>query len=78
MTVRTIESNDSGVGFVVEADGVVIFHPGDHANRVAGTLEGYREEIDRLAAALREANAGRRSSHERHPARTAAEEDAHR
>lgn len=51
MTVRTIESNDSGVGFVVEADGVVIFHPGDHANRVTGTLEGYREEIDRLAAA---------------------------
>jgi ankyrin repeat protein len=32
--IATIESNDSGVGFVVEADGLVILHPGDHANQM--------------------------------------------
>jgi ankyrin repeat protein/L-ascorbate metabolism protein UlaG (beta-lactamase superfamily) len=51
LRIRTIESNDSGVGFVVEVDGLVIFHPGDHANRVRETLEGYRDQIDAIAAA---------------------------
>ncbi len=48
-TVRTIESNDSGVGFVVEVDGVSVFHAGDHANRLRDMTGPYKAEIDYLA-----------------------------
>jgi len=49
--VTTTRSTDAGVGFVVEVDGVTVFHPGDHHNRAA-ELDGiYREDIDWLAAA---------------------------
>ncbi|HVP58896.1 MAG TPA: ankyrin repeat domain-containing protein [bacterium] len=48
--ITTIRSNDSGVGFWVEADGVVIFHAGDHANRKRDFSGPYKEEIDFLAA----------------------------
>jgi ankyrin repeat protein len=50
MKVSTIESNDSGVGFVVEVDGLVIFHAGDHANRQQDFSGPYQAEIDYLAA----------------------------
>ena len=50
MKVSTIESNDTGVGFVVEVDGLVIFHAGDHANRERDFSGPYRAEIDHLAA----------------------------
>lgn len=49
MKITTIESNDTGVGFVVEVDGLVIFHAGDHANRVPEQMTGYKPEIDWLA-----------------------------
>jgi L-ascorbate metabolism protein UlaG (beta-lactamase superfamily) len=49
--VTTTRSTDAGVGFVVQVDGVTVFHPGDHHNR-APELDGiYREDIDWLAAA---------------------------
>ncbi|MFH1143526.1 MAG: ankyrin repeat domain-containing protein [Candidatus Eisenbacteria bacterium] len=47
--ITTIESNDSGVGFWVETDGLTILHPGDHANRQRDFSGPYREEIDWLA-----------------------------
>ncbi len=48
--VRTIESNDSGVGFLVEVDGLTIYHAGDHANRQRDFSGPYCAEIDWLAA----------------------------
>ncbi len=50
LTVRTIDSNDTGVGFVVEADGLVLFHAGDHANRLRDFSGTYKAEIEYLAA----------------------------
>jgi L-ascorbate metabolism protein UlaG (beta-lactamase superfamily) len=51
LKVTTTRSTDAGVGFVVQVDGVTVFHPGDHHNRAA-ELDGiYREDIDWLAAA---------------------------
>ena len=47
--VRTIESNDSGVGFLVEVDGITIYHAGDHANRLQDFSGPYCAEIDWLA-----------------------------
>ncbi len=47
--ITTIESNDSGVGFLVEADGVVIYHAGDHANRQRDFSGPYLAEIEYLA-----------------------------
>ncbi len=49
MKVTTIESNDSGVGFVIEVDGLVLFHAGDHANRLRDFSGPYQAEIDYLA-----------------------------
>jgi L-ascorbate metabolism protein UlaG (beta-lactamase superfamily) len=48
MKITTIESNDSGVGFVVEVDGLTILHPGDHANRHRDFSGPYQAEIDWL------------------------------
>jgi ankyrin repeat protein/L-ascorbate metabolism protein UlaG (beta-lactamase superfamily) len=50
LTIATIESNDTGVGFLVEADGVRIFHAGDHANRQRDFSGPYCGEIDYLAS----------------------------
>ncbi len=50
MRVRTIRATDSGVGFLVEVDGLVIFHAGDHANGQAGLNASYTDEIDYLAS----------------------------
>jgi len=47
--VTTIQSNDSGVGFWVEADGVTVFHAGDHANRNRDLSGPFKPEIDWLA-----------------------------
>jgi len=49
MEITTIESNDSGVGFFVKADGVNIFHSGDHANRKQDFSEPFKQEIEFLA-----------------------------
>ncbi len=44
-----IESNDSGQGYFIKADGVTIFHPGDHANRQRDFSGPFKKEIDYLA-----------------------------
>jgi ankyrin repeat protein/L-ascorbate metabolism protein UlaG (beta-lactamase superfamily) len=50
LNVTTIKSNDAGVGFAVQVDGLTIFHAGDHSNN---TLEmkdnNFFPEIDFLA-----------------------------
>ena len=50
MRVTSIRSNDSGVGFVVEVDGLVIFHAGDHANRHRDLSGDYTPEIEFIKA----------------------------
>jgi ankyrin repeat protein/L-ascorbate metabolism protein UlaG (beta-lactamase superfamily) len=49
MIIRTIASTDAGVGFLVEVDGLVIFHSGDHANRTKNLEKPFSDEIDYLA-----------------------------
>ncbi len=48
--ITTIESNDTGEGFLIEVDGVTILHPGDHANRQRDFSGTYLAEIDFLKA----------------------------
>jgi L-ascorbate metabolism protein UlaG (beta-lactamase superfamily) len=50
MTVYTIRSTDSGGGFLLEVDGLVIFHMGDHANGDDALAEDFTREIDLVAA----------------------------
>jgi ankyrin repeat protein/L-ascorbate metabolism protein UlaG (beta-lactamase superfamily) len=47
--ITTIEANDAGVGFLVKADGLTLYHAGDHAGWNEGQKEGYKREIDFLA-----------------------------
>lgn len=49
MTVTTIRSNDGGVGFLIEVDGLVVFHLGDHANGSMDMSDDYTAEIDAIA-----------------------------
>jgi len=49
MQIRTIESNDGGVGFLVEVDGVTIYHAGDHAGWRENERDQFIGEIDYLA-----------------------------
>ena len=49
MEVLTIESNDAGVGFLVNVDGLVLFHAGDHACKEQDMKGPYSGEIDFLA-----------------------------
>lgn len=48
ITITSIKSNDSGGGFLMEADGITILHPGDHANRQHDFSGPYMEEIEFL------------------------------
>jgi ankyrin repeat protein/L-ascorbate metabolism protein UlaG (beta-lactamase superfamily) len=48
MDIRTIAANDAGVGFLVEVDGLVVYHAGDHAGWADGERDGYLAEIDYL------------------------------
>lgn len=49
MTVTTIRSNDGGAGFLIEVDGLTIFHPADHANGSMDMSDNYTAEIDAIA-----------------------------
>lgn len=49
MKVSTIQSNDAGVGFLVEVDGLRLYHAGDHAGWAPGARDGFTGEIDWLA-----------------------------
>jgi hypothetical protein len=46
--VTTLRANDSGGGFVVDVDGLTIFHPGDHTRRTLDGSDGFQEEIAAL------------------------------
>jgi len=48
--VTTIRSLDSGVGYVVEVDGLVLFHAGDHANPDRDLNGDYPPEIEFIKA----------------------------
>ena len=47
--ITAIPSTDSGEGFMVEVDGVTIYHPGDHAKRFQDGDKAFSDEIDFLA-----------------------------
>jgi ankyrin repeat protein len=49
MKICTIKSTDAGVGFIIEVDGLVIFHAGDHANGYVDMSGEYPVEIDYVA-----------------------------
>jgi ankyrin repeat protein len=49
MKIYANKSTDSGGGFLVEVDGLVIFHMGDHANGDDALSEAYTNEIDLIA-----------------------------
>ncbi|SYZ72134.1 hypothetical protein TRIP_C20249 [Candidatus Zixiibacteriota bacterium] len=49
MQISTIRANDGGVGFLIEADGLKIFHAGDHAGWDNGESQPFTSEIDYLA-----------------------------
>jgi len=44
-----INSTDSGEGFLIEVDGVTIYHPGDHASTTRDISDNYKSEIEFLA-----------------------------
>lgn len=48
--IHAIRSTDSGEGFLVEADGIVVYHPGDHTNKDKGLGQDFKSEIDYLAS----------------------------
>lgn len=47
--ITTIKASDQGVGFLVQVDGVTIFHAGDHANSTRDLSGPFKPEIDFLA-----------------------------
>ncbi len=49
MKIKSIASTDAGVGLLVQADGLVIIHTGDHANRTRELEKPFSDEIDYLA-----------------------------
>jgi ankyrin repeat protein/L-ascorbate metabolism protein UlaG (beta-lactamase superfamily) len=50
LTITTIRSNDAGVGFAVQTDGLTLFHAGDHSNNSLETADNnFYPEIDFLA-----------------------------
>jgi len=44
--ITSINSNDTGGGFLLEVDGITILHPGDHANRERDFSGTFLPEID--------------------------------
>jgi ankyrin repeat protein/L-ascorbate metabolism protein UlaG (beta-lactamase superfamily) len=48
--INTIRSSDAGVGFLAETDGIVVYHPGDHVNKLAGLSDDFKGEIDYLVS----------------------------
>ncbi|MDD5424979.1 MAG: ankyrin repeat domain-containing protein [candidate division Zixibacteria bacterium] len=48
--VSTLRSTDAGVAFLLEVDGLTIFHAGDHANGNSDLSGAFPLEIDYLAA----------------------------
>ncbi len=49
MVIYVNKSTDSGGGYLVEVDGLVIFHMGDHANGEDDLMPAFTREIDLIA-----------------------------
>lgn len=49
MKIYVIKSTDSGGGFLVEVDGLVLFHMGDHSNGDDELSPAFTTEIDKVA-----------------------------
>ncbi|MFH1689999.1 MAG: ankyrin repeat domain-containing protein [Candidatus Eisenbacteria bacterium] len=49
LKIRTVRANDGGVGFLIEVDGLSLYHAGDHAGWADGERDGFFGEIDYLA-----------------------------
>ena len=49
MNITTIKANDAGVGYLVNVDGLTIYHAGDHAGWLENAKDGFTGEIDYLA-----------------------------
>jgi len=49
MKIQVIRSTDSGGGFLVEVDGLVIFYMGDHSNGNDELMPEFTAEIDKVA-----------------------------
>lgn len=49
LEINTIKSTDAGVAFLVNVDGLTIYHSGDHANKQTGVRGVYHNEIDYLS-----------------------------
>jgi ankyrin repeat protein len=54
--ITTIPSTDSGVAFFVKADGISVYHSGDHANMTQDMSGTFDEEIDYLASSCGKAD----------------------
>jgi len=50
MKISTVKSTDLDGAFLVEVDGLVIFHSGDLANREEELMEAFTEEVDLVAS----------------------------
>jgi ankyrin repeat protein len=51
MKVMAVRSNDAGVGFVVEVDGLTIYHAGDLAGWLPDQRDGFTSQVDSIDAA---------------------------
>jgi ankyrin repeat protein/L-ascorbate metabolism protein UlaG (beta-lactamase superfamily) len=52
MQVMAVRSNDAGAGFVINVDGLTIYHAGDLAGWVPNQREGFTSQIDSIDAAV--------------------------
>jgi len=50
MDVYVNYSTDLGGGYLIEVDGLTLFHMGDHANGENGLMKAFTDEIDMIAA----------------------------
>ena len=49
VSITTHKSNDTGQGFLVEVDGITVYHPGDHALFTAEDEDVFKKEVDFIA-----------------------------
>lgn len=53
MKVMAVRSNDAGVGFVINVDGLTIYHAGDLAGWLPDQRLGFTSQIDSIATAVK-------------------------
>ena len=52
MMIKTLKSTDAGVGFLVQADGLTLFHAGDHADLNDEIASVYKKELDQIGEGI--------------------------